>query len=85
LLDREFHLVLARAARNVVLADILRRLHERSLRFSFISLTASDHHEAVQRQHDAILQAIRARDADATETAMRNHIESFRRNVSRYV
>ncbi len=85
LLDREFHLALARAAKNAVLADILRKLHERSLRFWFISLTVPDHHEAVQEQHNSILQAIRARDADAAESAMRGHIESFRRNVARYL
>jgi DNA-binding GntR family transcriptional regulator len=85
LLDRDFHLALARAAKNAVLADILRKLHERSLRFWFISLTASDHHAAVQEQHGAILQAIRDRNADAAEVAMRGHIESFRRNVTRYL
>lgn len=85
LLDREFHLVLARAAKNAVLADILRKLHERSLRFWFISLTAPDHHETVQAQHNSILSAIRERDADAAESAMRSHIESFRHNVARYL
>jgi GntR family transcriptional regulator, rspAB operon transcriptional repressor len=85
LLDRDFHLALARAAKNAVLAEILRKLHERSLRFWFISLTAPDHHEAVQDQHDSILQAIRARDTNAAEAAMRNHIQSFRHNVARYL
>jgi DNA-binding GntR family transcriptional regulator len=85
LLDREFHVVLARAAGNGVFAETLRRLHERSLRFWFISLTAPDHHSAVQEQHRAIVQAVRARDLEAAEEAMRNHIESFRRNVARYL
>lgn len=85
LLDREFHLVLARAARNDIFADILRKLHERSLRFWFISLTAPDHHETVQQEHRAILQAIRDRDLAAAETAMRDHITSFRKNVARYL
>jgi DNA-binding GntR family transcriptional regulator len=85
LLDREFHLVLARAGRNDVFADILRKLHERSLRFWFISLTDAGHHGAVQEEHGAILQAIRDRDLDAAEAAMRNHIESFRKNVARYL
>ena len=85
LLDRDFHLALARAARNAVLADILRKLDERSLRFWFISLTAPNHHEAVQHQHDSILKAVRERDADAAEAATRGHIESFRRNVARYL
>ena len=85
LLDREFHLVLVRAARNDVFADILSKLHERSLRFWFISLTDIGHHGAVQQEHQAILQAIRDRDLDAAEVAMRQHIESFRNNVARYL
>ncbi len=82
-LDREFHQVLVRAARNDVFADILNKLHERSLRFWFISLTDIGHHGAVQQEHQAILQAIRDRDIDAAEQAMRRHIESFRTNVAR--
>lgn len=85
LLDREFHLALARAARNDVFADILRKLHERSLRFWFISLADISHHGAVQDEHQAILQAVRDRDANAAEAAMRLHIESFRKNVARYL
>jgi DNA-binding GntR family transcriptional regulator len=83
LLDREFHQVLVRATRNDVFADILNKLHERSLRFWFISLTDIGHHGVVQEEHQAILQAIRDRDLDAAEQAMRRHIESFRTNVTR--
>lgn len=83
LLDREFHLVLARAAKNAILGDILRKLHERSLRFWFISLNAPGHHESVQDQHQAILAAVHGRDPDTAEAAMRRHIESFRHNVAR--
>lgn len=85
LLDREFHLVLARAARNDVFGEILRKLHERSLRFWFISLADAGHHGAVQEEHQAILGAIRDRSPDAAEAAMRHHIESFRKNVARYL
>ncbi len=85
LLDREFHMTLARAARNAVLASMLQNLHERSLRFWFISLTAHDHHREVQQEHHAIFDAIQRRDADAAAQAMSDHIDSFRRNVTRYV
>lgn len=85
LLDREFHLTLAKAARNTVLASILQNLHDRSLRFWFISLTAPDHHRNVQNEHQAIFAAIEKRDAKAAARAMSEHIESFRRNVSRYL
>jgi DNA-binding GntR family transcriptional regulator len=83
LLDREFHMTLARAARNGVLASMLQNLHERSLRFWFISLTAHDHHREVQQEHHMIFEAIKRRDANAAAQAMTDHIDSFRRNVMR--
>lgn len=83
LLDREFHQTLASATRNDVLAEILSKLHDRALRFWFISLTDAGHHEQVQREHRLIVDAARAHDPDAAEAAMRNHIESFHRNISR--
>jgi DNA-binding FadR family transcriptional regulator len=79
--DRDFHLSLGRASKNPVLAEILGKLHDRSLRFWFISLNAPGHHRAVQQEHDKILAALKARDADLAEDAMREHIESFRRNL----
>jgi DNA-binding GntR family transcriptional regulator len=82
LLDREFHLTLARATRNDVLAEILRKLHERSLRFWFISLVDASHHGEVHVEHQAIVKAIRGRDLEAAEGAMRSHIESFRRSIT---
>jgi DNA-binding FadR family transcriptional regulator len=85
LLDREFHLLIARAAKNEVLIELLRNLHERSLRFWFISLNAPTQHEAVQNEHSAIFAAIQRRDPDSAEAAMRQHIESFRVNVSQYL
>jgi DNA-binding FadR family transcriptional regulator len=36
---------------------------------------------SVQQQHLAILAAIRDRDPDGAEQAMRAHIEAFRRNL----
>jgi DNA-binding GntR family transcriptional regulator len=85
LLDREFHMTLAKAARNAVLASILQNLHDRSLRFWFISLTAPDHHRHVQEEHRAIFAAIERRDSEAAATAMASHVDSFRRNISRYL
>jgi len=85
LLDREFHDVLARAAKNAVLADVLRNLHERSLRFWFISLRDADHHRNVLEQHRTIVKALQSRNPDAAEAAMRDHIMAFQRNVTRQV
>lgn len=84
--DQAFHNILARIAGNAVLSGILRRLHDRSLRFWFISLKAvGRHQERVQEQHESILAAIRKHDPLRAESAMRSHIESFRDNVARYV
>jgi DNA-binding GntR family transcriptional regulator len=85
LLDREFHDALARAARNMVLADVLRNLHERSLRFWFISLQDPAHHRNVLEQHRAIVAALRRRDPDAAEAAMHEHILAFQGRVARRV
>jgi GntR family transcriptional regulator, rspAB operon transcriptional repressor len=82
LLDREFHVTLARATRNDVLAEILRKLHERSLRFWFISLVDASHHGEVHVEHQSVVQAIKDRNLDAAESAMRSHIESFRRSIT---
>jgi DNA-binding GntR family transcriptional regulator len=85
LLDREFHLLVARAAKNDVLTDLLRSLHERSLRFWFISLNAPAHYERVHEEHEAIFAAIYRHEPDKSEAAMRAHIESFRANVSQFL
>jgi len=85
LLDREFHSVLSRAAGNVVLADLMRTLHDRSLRFWFISLRDPAHHVAVKQEHRAILDAIRSRDPEAASEAVRRHIESFRTNIMAHI
>lgn len=84
MLDRDFHSTLARAAKNAVLAECIRTLHDRSLRFWFISLRDPAHHVAVKEEHRAILDAIKAHDPDAAADAVRNHIESFRTNVMRH-
>jgi len=85
LLDREFHSIVARAGKNEVLADLLLRLHERSLRFWFISLNEPSQFEGVQKEHQAILAAIKAHQPNEAEKAMRAHIESFRSNVTRFL
>ena len=84
-LDREFHLVVANATKNFELAEVVRKLNERSLRFWFISFTTPDHHLSFQEQHEAIFSAIRDHDPDGAESAMRAHIEAFRRSVARHL
>jgi GntR family transcriptional regulator, rspAB operon transcriptional repressor len=82
-LDREFHLLLAKATKNFELAEVLRKLNERSLRFWFISFTTPDHHHSFQQQHEAVFEAVRNHNGDEAERAMRAHIEAFRKSVVR--
>jgi len=84
LLDRDFHRLIARAAHNTVLADVLLKLHERSLRLWFISLASSGHQARVHEEHQRIFEAISHRDVDAAQAAMRLHIDSFRQNVLKH-
>lgn len=85
LADRDFHCAISGIAGNRVLADILRNLHERSLRFWFISLHQSTHQKEVDKEHSDILAAIRNHDPGGAEQAMRRHIESFRQTIARNV
>ena len=83
-LDRDFHASISSAARNRVLADLLLGLHERSLRFWFISLSDAHHHKRVQREHEAVFRAIRDRDPDRAAAA-RAHIVSSRDNIMKSI
>ena len=80
-LDRGFHVAIAQSSRNAVLADILGRLHDKSLRFWILSLNTPGHHVRVHARHRAILDAISAHDPLTAELAMRDHIEDFRCNL----
>ena len=83
MLDRDFHLALGRATKNNELAELIRKLNERSLRFWYISFTTPDHHSRFQEQHEAILAAVRNHDANRAMIAMRAHVEAFRKSVAR--
>lgn len=80
-LDRDFHGAIAHAARNTVLADILSKLHDRSLRVWFVSLNSPGRNRLVQDEHEAIYEAIAARNVAAAEASMRAHVESFRNHL----
>jgi DNA-binding GntR family transcriptional regulator len=84
-LDRQFHASIARCARNPFFEWILRRLHERSLRFWFVSLSDPKHMAQVHDEHLAIVDACRSRDGAAAERAVRAHLESFRDTIKRSI
>ncbi len=77
-LDRDFHCAIFKAAGNSVLEDMLRVLHERSLRNWFISLREPAQAARVYEQHSAILEAIKAKDPEDASRQMIAHIEASR-------
>lgn len=84
-LDRDFHGGLAQAAHNPVLAEFLRTLCDRHMRFWFMSLSARDQMARACGEHIAVFDAIERGDPEAAEAAARRHIESFRNNVTRLI
>ncbi len=84
-LDRAFHLAISAAARNPVLAEILRGLHERSLRFWFITLSEPHHLAEVQREHTELYELLRARDEAGARRAVERHIEAFRASLVQHI
>jgi len=73
-LDVNFHLGVARAAKNSVLSDVLNSV--RPLLHVWIERTSNDHEvtAAAVIEHVAIFEAIRDRDPEAAERAMREHM-----------
>ncbi len=76
-LDHAFHGAIAAMARNPVLAEVVESLHQRSTLLWFLPVSDQPEYEAVQKQHEAILAGISARDGVAAARAMRVHLESF--------
>ena len=83
MIDRQFHNKIAQIAGNQILAEILRNLHERSMRIWFVSLANEAHADRVRVDHAKILDAIKSRKRSSAEDAMRAHILSFKENIGK--
>ncbi|MDR3399683.1 MAG: GntR family transcriptional regulator [Pandoraea sp.] len=80
-IDRDFHLAISRASRNQTLAELLRGLHERSLRFWFLALSTPSHLEGVYEEHLELYEALAAHDVERARRAIARHIEEFRTHI----
>ncbi|MDM8356070.1 GntR family transcriptional regulator [Pandoraea communis] len=80
-IDRDFHLAISRASRHQTLAELLRGLHERSLRFWFLALSTPSHLEGVYEEHLELFEALAAHDAERARRAITRHIEEFRTHI----
>lgn len=79
--DFAFHDRLARSAKNVYLTDSINRLNAHSQRLWFLSLRQLKSLEPIVLEHEEIVMALRRRDPDAADRAMRKHIESFKQRI----
>lgn len=76
--DRNFHLAIARATRNTAVFETIERLWElrrtspASVQLHALARTANI--KPVVNEHTAVLDALRAHDAEAARTAMRAHL-----------
>ncbi|MFC4049917.1 GntR family transcriptional regulator [Actinomadura syzygii] len=72
------HRRFTRAARNARLARILEQLEDESRRVSHLTFTHPGRLSAALAEHRDILTALRARDGDAAEAALRAHLRADR-------
>lgn len=75
-LDIEFHVAIAKAGKNRLLYDLLSDLHSYLAESRYLALSPSDRPLRSAREHAAIVEAIRARNAAAARAATAAHISS---------
>ncbi len=80
-LDRAFHVAIVEGAGNRILAATMRPLHDRSDLIWGLRVMPDEALGITQREHEAVLGAIVARDARAARDAMHAHLTSLYKRV----
>ena len=75
-LNRQFHRTLLDAARNRFLLDAVQALEKTMLILGPSTMGIAGRITDAQAEHEAVLAALHARDADAAEALMRKHINA---------
>jgi GntR family transcriptional regulator, transcriptional repressor for pyruvate dehydrogenase complex len=75
--DTEFHQVLARATRNPVIVSIMATLNDLLVESRKLTLRQKGRPRKSVVGHEAVVAALRRRDAEAAASAMRAHIEQI--------
>lgn len=75
-LNRDFHDAIHRAARNAYLDEATRVLDDNIALLGISTFSAAGRPEAARAEHQAIVEAITARDADRAEQAARAHMRA---------
>jgi DNA-binding GntR family transcriptional regulator len=73
-LNIEFHEAICQASRNSLLLEFVKRIHEWVRRFSDTTMSEPGRGLEAVAEHEALLQAIRARDPESAERIARDHM-----------
>ncbi|WP_271271111.1 GntR family transcriptional regulator [Aliamphritea hakodatensis] len=76
-LDRDFHTSLAQMTGNDFFVDLVGNLHQRSTLLWHFSVSDKQTYVAVQKQHEAIADAVCRRDQAAAVAAITQHLKYF--------
>lgn len=80
-IDMSLHLAIAQASHNAPLAETHRAYLERLWRIRYLSASQREARERVLRQHNAIVEALKARDEGRVRVAIQAHLEHLALNV----
>lgn len=80
-LDNRFHATLACLAKNGRLLAILQTLSDQIQRLTYLSVGDTERAQQSFLQHQAVYEAMRRREPDASEAAMGEHIRSIRSHL----
>ncbi len=81
-LDREAHRLLAKAANNEFLADVLEQLYTHVLRLWYVLLHKVSHLAEAIEDHRDIIIALKAGNAEQAARIMENHIAQFQQDLA---
>jgi DNA-binding GntR family transcriptional regulator len=82
-LDRRIHACVYRCTHNRFLAATLDEYYVHALRIWFLALERVERLDEAVSEHREVLAAIRDRDGDRAEQAMRRHVQSFEQAIRR--
>lgn len=80
--DRAFHTKISEMSKARILGDFAKSLHERSTRYWYLHLWQTLDEKASDRQHRAVMAALRKRDGAAAAEAMREHLLNLKTRVA---
>jgi DNA-binding GntR family transcriptional regulator len=91
--NSRFHHLYARCSKNDYLVNCLHKVRCETNRLAYLSYgneidphrTLKVHYESVVREHDAILEALRQRNAEGLKKIIYQHISMFQERIIRYI